>query len=244
MRWMTHGNQRRAAAQESAGRYERPGHLSRRAAALVGAFLLAGLLVPVQGAAQAEPVRLLAFGDSLVAGYGLPEAEGFVTRLTEALAARGHEVEIINGGVSGDSTAGGRSRLDWALADAPDAVILELGANDALRGIPPQVTRDNLTWMLDRLAREEVPVLFAGMLAPPNMGPQYGEAFNGIFPDLATRYDVVFYPFFLDGVAAEAALNQADGMHPNADGVDVIVERILPYVETLLERAEAQRSAT
>ncbi len=193
-----------------------------------------GLAILDGGAVAAEPVRLLAFGDSLTAGYGLPEADGFVARLEAALAARGHAVEVINGGVSGDTTAGGRDRLEWALGDDPDAVILALGANDGLRGLDPAVTRDNLASMLATLAARDLPVLLVGMLAPPNLGPDYGARFDAVYPALAEEWGVPLYPFFLEGVATDPALNQADGIHPNAAGVEVIVEAMLPAVEALL----------
>lgn len=195
---------------------------------------------PGQGRAVAEPVRILAFGDSLTAGYNLAPGEGFVPQLQKALDEAGLDARVLDGGVSGDTTAGGLARLDWALADNPDAVILELGANDALRAIDPAATRANLAALLERLKSAGKPVLLAGMLAPPNLGPEYGEAFNRIYPELAEAYDTLFYPFFLDGVAADPALNQGDGMHPTAAGVALIVERILPDVRALIERARAQ----
>jgi acyl-CoA thioesterase-1 len=187
--------------------------------------------------AQAATVKLLVLGDSLAAGFGLPGSQGFVPRLEAALRERGHDVRVLNAGVSGDTSAGGLARLDWALAEAPDAVLLELGANDGLRGLPPARMRANLAAILDRLAARGLPVLLAGMLAPPNHGADYAREFAGAFESLAReRPDVVFYRFFLDGVAAEAVLNQQDGIHPNAKGVEEVVRRILPAVETLLER--------
>ena len=190
-------------------------------------------------AEPAEPIRLLAFGTSLTAGYGLAPEDGFTGRLEAALRADGHAVEVINAGVSGDTTAGGRARLDWALADRPDAVIVELGSNDGLRGIDPAVTRDNLDAILALLTARGLPVLFTGMYAPPNMGDAYASEFNDIFTELAAEYDVLFFPFFLKDVATVAALNQPDGIHPNADGVAVIVENILPDVRRLLAAVEA-----
>jgi acyl-CoA thioesterase-1 len=188
-----------------------------------------------QGAAP--PLRLLALGDSLTAGYGLPAGQGFVPRLEAALRARGRAVQVLDGGVSGDTTAGGLARLDWALADRPDAAIVELGGNDGLRGLEPRQTGANLAGILDRLAARGVPVLLAGMLAPPNLGADYGREFAEAFHRLAReRPGVVFYPFFLEGVAAEPALNQPDRIHPNARGVEEIVRRILPAVEALLDR--------
>ena len=197
---------------------------------LAGALFLAGL-----GAAAAQPVRLLALGDSLTAGYGLAPAEGFTARLEAALGARGREVKVINAGVSGDTTAGGLARIDWALGDRPDAALVALGANDALRGLDPAEAERNLDAILARLAKAGVPTLLVGMMAPPNLGRDYGAAFDGIYARLAERHGVPLYPFFLDGVAADAALNQPDGIHPNARGVAVMVERILPAVERLLD---------
>ncbi|MGF1628885.1 MAG: arylesterase [Kiloniellaceae bacterium] len=185
--------------------------------------------------AGAEPVRLMAFGDSLTHGYGLPAGETFPEQLEAALRADGLEVTVINAGNSGDTTAGGRARLDWALADDPDAVILELGANDGLRGLDPAATYDNLDAILTRLEEADMPVLIAGMLAPPNLGREYADAFNAVYPRLAKKYGAPFYPFFLDGVAMDKALNQADGIHPNAEGVAEIVQRIKPHVVRLLD---------
>lgn len=220
-------------------RYGAPGaavNVCRVGLALIGILCFAPL-------ASASPVRILAFGDSLVAGYGLAEEEAFPARLQAALAAAGVEAEVINGGVSGDTTAGGLARLDWSLADRPDVVLLELGGNDGLRGIDPGDTEANLDAMLRKLAAREIPVLFVGMLAPPNLGPEFGEEFNALFPRLAARHKVAFYPFFLDGVARDPALNQADGLHPNAAGVEVIVERILPAVLKVIGQARAAAAA-
>ncbi len=203
---------------------------------------LVSLAVLAPPAAAEQPVRLLAFGDSLIHGYGLHQGDTFPEQLEAALRARGHAVEVINGGNSGDTTAAGRARLDWALADRPDVVLVELGGNDMLRGIDPVETRRNLDHILGRLKAEGLPVLFAGMRAPTNMGPAYIEAFDSIFPDLAEKYGVAFYPFFLDGVALERDLNLPDGLHPNAAGVAVIVERILPAVETLIRPLLAARN--
>ncbi|MCB4823433.1 arylesterase [Roseicella aerolata] len=189
-----------------------------------------------QGTSTA-PVRLLALGDSLTAGYGLPQDQGFVPQLQRALAARGREVRVINAGVSGDTTAGGLARLDWALADNPQAAIVALGGNDGLRGLPPAQSRASLAGILDRLAARGIPTLLAGMLAPPNLGADYGREFAAVFEDLArARPGVVFLPFFLEGVAGDAALNQPDGIHPNEKGVAEMVRRILPAVEALLEQ--------
>ena len=180
-------------------------------------------------------VTVLAFGDSLTAGLGVAADQTFPVRLEVALRARGVDARVVNAGVSGDTTSGGLARLDWSLVGNLDLVILELGANDALRGIAPAVTEANLDRMLAQLAASKVRVLLAGMLAPPNLGTEYGAAFNGIFPRLAQKYSVPLYPFFLDGVAAQAPLLQNDGMHPNPRGVDVIVTGILPYVLRVLE---------
>lgn len=213
-----------------------------RAGAVAGLLMAAFFLAPASARA-AEPVRILAFGDSLTAGYGLPADQGFVARLQQALDDEGLAAQVIDGGVSGDTTAGGLARLDWSLADQPDAVILELGANDGLRGLDPAATRENLDAMLGRLAAAGKPVLLAGMLAPPNLGPEYGAEFNRIYPELAASHGVLFYPFFLDGVAAEPALNQGDGIHPNEAGVRVIIERMLPEVRRLIEQTRSQAAA-
>jgi acyl-CoA thioesterase-1 len=209
----------------------------RRAAlgpALAG--ILAGIGVFRPGRA-APPVRLLALGDSLTAGYGLPQGQGFVPRLQAELAARGRAVQVIDAGVSGDTTAGGLARLDWALADNPQAAIVALGGNDGLRALPPAQSRASLAAILDRLKARGIPVLLAGMLAPPNLGADYGREFAAVFTDLARqRPELVFYPFFLEGVAGDPALNQPDGIHPNERGVAEILRRMLPAVEALLQR--------
>lgn len=179
-------------------------------------------------------IRILAFGDSLISGYGLPEPDGFPAQLERALATKGVAARVLNGGVAGDTSAGGLARLDWTLADRPDLVILEFGANDGLRGLDPAATRANLAAMLARLARDRIPVLLAGMKAPRNLGPDYVAAFDPIYQDLADEYGVALVPFFLDGIAGDPALNQADGIHPNAAGVAKIVERFLPDVMALL----------
>lgn len=187
-------------------------------------------------AADGKPLTILAFGDSLVAGFGLGTRDGFTARLEAALKAKGVNARVANAGLSGDTSAGGLARLDWALEPKPDFAIVELGANDGLRGLDPAQTRANLDAILTKLKAKGVPVLFAGMYAPPNMGPDYGKAFNALYPELARKHGVAFYPFFLDGVAADPSLNQPDGIHPNAKGVDVIVERIFPYVIKLIGR--------
>lgn len=206
-----------------------------------GGLLLGLMLLVTDGTAAAAPARLMAYGDSLTHGYGLPAGETFPEQLEAALRDAGLDVTVINAGNSGETSAGGRARLDWALADAPDAVILELGANDGLRGLDPAATYDNLDAMLARLTSEGLPVLLAGMLAPPNLGREYGEDFNAVYPRLAEKHGVPLYPFFLDGVALVPELNQADGIHPNAAGVAVIVERIAPHVIRLLENADIAR---
>jgi acyl-CoA thioesterase-1 len=188
-------------------------------------------------AATAGRTNLVVLGDSLTAGFGLPADQAFPVQLQKALAAKGLAVNVINAGVSGDTSSGGLARLDWSVSDETDAVIVELGANDALRGISPAVTEKALDAILSRLGARGIPVLLCGMLAPPNMGAEYANAFNAIYPTLAERHKVDLYPFFLDGVAAERSLNQADGLHPTAEGVAKIVARILPQVEDLVRRA-------
>jgi len=191
------------------------------------------------GIARAEPVKLVGFGDSLMAGYQLPAADAFPVKLEAALRAKGHEVEVANAGVSGDTTSSGVARLDWSIPDGTQGVILELGANDALRGIAPEETEKNLDAMLTRLKERGIAVLLAGMLAPPNMGPDYAERFNGIYGRLSEKHGVPLYPFFLDGVVTKANLQIEDGMHPNPAGVDVMVQSILPTVETFLTSIKA-----
>lgn len=191
-------------------------------------------MLPAAAAEQGE-TRLLVLGDSLTSGWGLATRDAFPARLQEALREAGRgDVRVIASGVAGDTSAGGRARLAWSLADRPHAAIVELGANDGLRGIDPESTYANLDAILAELARRGVRVLLAGMYAPPNLGREYGAAFDAMYPRLAKKHGVPLYPFFLDGVAVEPALNQADGIHPNADGVAVIVARILPYVMRVL----------
>ncbi len=216
--------------------------------ALAALLCLAGLLSAVLPAA-AEPLRLMAFGDSLVHGYGLPAGKTFPAQLEAALRAEGHDVEVLNAGNSGDTTASGRARLDWALGDEPDAVMVALGANDGLRGIDPRETYENLDAILRELKARGLPVLLVGMLAPRNLGPEYVAEFDAVYPRLAAEHQVPLYPFFLKDVAMDPELNQADGIHPNAAGVAVMVENILPHVEALIERAQsasggAARAAT
>lgn len=190
---------------------------------------------------EAEPRGpvIVALGDSLTAGFGLPQNESFPVQLEAALKARGQNVTVVNAGVSGDTAAVALKRLDWALPEDASAVIVELGGNDALQGLPPEGTKQALAAIIERLQAKDLPVLLAGMEAPRNMGKEYTDAFSAIFPDLADRYDVALYPFFLDGVALDGGLMQADGIHPNAKGVARIVESILPQVEALLAQAEA-----
>lgn len=194
--------------------------------------LIVMLLSPLPAAAQT--LTVLAFGDSLTAGYGVGPGEAFPEQLEKRLTAMGLAVTVRNAGVSGDTTAGGRARLAWTLQGRIDLVILELGANDGLRGIDPEETRRNLDAILGELKQRGIPVLLSGMLAPPNMGRTYGDRFNAIFPALAQKYGVAFDPFFLEGVAAQPALNQADGIHPNAEGVARIVDRLAPQVAEAL----------
>jgi acyl-CoA thioesterase I len=193
-------------------------------------------------AGPAKSVKMVVLGDSLSAGLGLLASAAFPARLQKALEAKGIKIDMINAGVSGDTTSGGRDRLDWSVPEGTEAVILELGANDALRGTDPDVTRAALTDILTRLKARKIAVLLCGMLAPPNYGSEYAARFNAIYPELSKSFGVPLYPFFLEGVAAEAKLNQPDGLHPTAEGVDVIVKNILPSVEALLGALSAQRS--
>jgi acyl-CoA thioesterase-1 len=197
--------------------------------------------VPSVPAADAA-VRIVALGDSLTAGFGLPREAAFPARLEAALKARGLAVEVANAGVSGDTASGGLGRLDWSVPQGTQGVIVELGANDALRGIDPAVTRSALDTILRRLGERHIAVLLSGMRAPPNMGADYVRAFDAIFPALAAAHDVVFDPFFLDGVAADRTLNQPDGLHPTARGIEAIVARILPKAEELVARVKAKRA--
>jgi acyl-CoA thioesterase I len=189
--------------------------------------------------ARAGTVRLLVLGDSLTAGFGLARADGFQAQLGAALRAAGHEVTIEDGAVSRDTTAVGRARLDWVLAGGADAAIVELGANDGLRGLAPARTEADLTAILEALAARGVPVLLSGMLAPPNLGKDYGRAFQAVFERLGARAGVIYDPFFLAGVAGDPGLNQPDGIHPNPEGVRRIVARLLPMVERLLAAVRA-----
>ncbi|MET3971192.1 MULTISPECIES: arylesterase [Bradyrhizobium] len=207
------------------------------------AVLMIALMTVVDPAwAEAtKPVKLVVLGDSLSAGLGLPAQDAFPTKLQKALQAKGIAVDMTNAGVSGDTSSGGRDRLDWSVPDGTDGVIVELGANDALRGIDPDLTRTALTDIVQRLKTRKIAVMLCGMLAPPNYGAEYAARFNSIYPDLAKKFDVPLYPFFLDGVAADAKLNQADGIHPTAAGVDIIVNNIMPTVEAFLRNISEQR---
>ncbi|MEP2945518.1 MAG: arylesterase [Lentilitoribacter sp.] len=203
--------------------------LSTAFASFFAAFLI--LICTSVTFATAKPLEVVAFGDSLMAGYQLDRQDAFPNRLAEALNENGLEINMTNAAVSGDTTSGGLARLDWSIPDGTDVVILELGANDALRGLPAETTRENLDKMIARLREREITVFLMGMLAPPNMGTAYEEAFNTIYPELADKYEVEYYPFFLDGVAGIPDLNLSDGIHPNPAGIAVMVEKILPVAE-------------
>jgi acyl-CoA thioesterase-1 len=197
---------------------------------------------PTPASGETKPIKLVVLGDSLSAGLGLSASSAFPARLQKSLELKGIEVDIINAGVSGDTSSGGRDRLDWSVPEGTEALILELGANDALRGTDPKITRSALTDILTRLKARKIAVLLCGMLAPPNYGSDYSARFNAIYPELAKSFGVPLYPFFLEGVASDARLNQADGVHPTAEGVDVIVKNILPTVEAFLGTISGQRS--
>jgi len=210
---------------------------------LMIALMTAPAAVAQASALQAtRSVKMVVLGDSLSAGLGLPASDAFPQRLQKVLQNKGIEADVTNAGVSGDTSSGGRDRLDWSVPDGTDAVILELGANDALRGLDPKVTRAALSDILTRLKARKIAVLLCGMLAPPNYGSDYASRFDAIYPDLSKSFGVPLYPFFLDGVAGNARLNQADGIHPTAEGVDLIVKNILPTVEALLGTISGQRS--
>ncbi len=206
--------------------------------ALSCAATVSALTIFSAGAEEA-PLRILALGDSLTQGYGLPKGAEFPAKLEEALRAEGLDIDVINAGVSGDTSAGGLARLDWSLADNPDAAIVELGGNDALRGLSPAEMEDNLDAILTRLGEEGIPVLLAGILSPRNMGEGYAAEFDAVYPRVASRHGALLYPFFLDGVALDPALMQPDGTHANEAGVEEIVRRMLPLVRELVARAEA-----
>jgi acyl-CoA thioesterase-1 len=212
----------------------------------VQAFVTAAALM-IAGAApamaQERPVKIVALGDSLTAGAGLAAGDAFPAKLERALRAKGLAATVSNAGVSGDTAANGLARLDWSVPSGTEAVIVALGANDMLRGIDPQVTRQALDAIVRRLSERKLAVLIAGMKAAPNLGPDYGGQFEATYADLARKYDALLYPFFLEGVAAVPALNQRDGLHPTAAGVDVMVRGILPKVEELIARAKARRGS-
>jgi acyl-CoA thioesterase-1 len=210
------------------------GGLYRGTARWRKAWCAIAIMLTVTTTARASPPRLLILGDSLTAGYGLPHNDGFQVRLQQALKANGHDVTVIDGAVSGDTSAGGRARLDWALGDGADAAIVELGANDGLRGLDPGDMQANLTAILDELAAKHIPVLLTGMYAPPNLGPDYQKAFRAVFDTIGKRPGVLYDPFFLQDVAMQPDLIQADNLHPNAEGVKREVARLLPMVEQLL----------
>jgi len=210
---------------------------------LIVALMTAGpAFAQTPAAAPDRPVKMVVLGDSLSAGLGLSATAAFPVRLQKALNDKWIKVDMINAGVSGDTSSGGRDRLDWSIPEGTEAVILELGANDALRGIDPAVTRAALTEILTRLKARKIAVLLCGMLAPPNYGSEYAARFNAIYPELSKSFGVPLYPFFLEGVAADAKLNQADGLHPTAEGIDIIVKNILPIVEAFLGTISGQRS--
>lgn len=190
--------------------------------------------------AAAEPLQLVGLGDSLMAGYQLPQEDALPAQLQRQLVAKGHEVVIANAGVSGDTTSGGLSRVDWSVPEGTDGVILELGANDALRGIAPEQTEKNLDQIITRLKDRKIPILLVGMLAPPNMGDDYGKRFNAIYPRLAEKYDLPLYPFVLDGVITDRSLLLEDGMHPNTKGLEIMAERMLPLAESWVEGIKGQ----
>ncbi len=202
--------------------------------------MIGGIVAAAPASAAEKPPTIVALGDSLTAGLGLASQDAFPSRLQQALAAKGIASSIVNAGVSGDTASGGLARLDWSVPDGTDGVILELGANDALRGLDPGAARAALDAILRRLTTRGIPVLLCGMLSPPNLGSDYARAYNAMFPELARAYGAVFYPFFLDGVATRRNLLQPDGLHPTAAGVDVIVANILPKVQELIARIRAK----
>lgn len=224
--------------------YGTSGSLVERLLVLVKHMLVCGLLLIAAEPALAQssapptaataPIKMVVLGDSLSAGLGLSGSDAFPAKLQKVLQTKGIAVDMTNAGVSGDTASGGRDRLDWSVPEGTQAVIVELGANDALRGTDPSVTRKALTDIVSKLKSRGIAVMLCGMLAPPNYGADFAARFNSIYPDLAKSFDVPLYPFFLDGVAANQKLNQADGIHPTAEGVDIIVNNILPSVEALL----------
>ena len=217
----------------------RPGPVSYgRWPALVQALVLAALLTFVSASdASARALKLVVLGDSLTAGLGVPPGKAFPDQLQAALRAKGHDVDVVNAGVSGDTAEDGLTRYGWSVPPEADALIVELGANDMLRGFPPDMTRHALAAILDKAKAAKMPTLLAGMKAAPNLGPEYGRAFEAIYPELAKSYGAILYPFFLEGVADNPKLSQPDGLHPTVAGVAVIVERILPAADELLGKA-------
>jgi acyl-CoA thioesterase I len=213
--------------------------------AVSGAALSAFLGLFLVGITQAAdtPIKIVALGDSLTAGYNLPASAAFPVKLERALRAKGHMVEVVNAGVSGDTASGGLARLDWSVPDGTAAVIVELGANDMLRGIDPKITQRAIEEIVRRLTERRIPVLIAGMRAIPNLGINFANGFEPIYPEIASKYDALLYPFFLDGIAGDAKLNQRDGIHPTAAGIDAIVAGILPKAEELVARARRQRGS-
>jgi len=209
-------------------------------------FLILAIAQMISGAIAAEsgaPIRILAFGDSLSAGYGLADVtDAFPAQLEKALKAKGHNVVLVPSAISGETTSGARSRLEWSLAEKPDAVIVEFGGNDALRAIDPKITADNMDFIVRRLQKDGTPVLVAGMLAPPNLGRDYSDRFNAIFTKVAKDTNALLYPFFLEGAITVNGLMQGDQIHPNPAGVKEIVKRMLPTVEKLVKQAEARRA--
>jgi acyl-CoA thioesterase-1 len=218
---------------------------ARRRIAVTFACLVAAAMNLAMSPAHAQdkPFKIVALGDSLTAGYGLAAGDAFPAKLAAALKAKGIATNIVNAGVSGDTASGGLERLDWAVPEDTDAVIVELGANDALRGLDPKVTRKAIDTIVKKLADRKIPVLLCGMLAPPNLGNDYGKKFNSIYTDVSKQYDALLYPFFLEGIVGDSALNQRDGLHPTAKGVDVIVQKILPSIEQLIARARAKHNS-
>ena len=220
--------------------------MARQMGRSLGLLKVALALAITQGASVAtanDVCRIAVLGDSLTTAYGLAVEEGFPAQLERRLRTEGYHCAVLDAGVGGDTTAGGLARLDWALADQPSHVIVELGGNDGLRALPPEQMEQNLDAIVSRLRADDVAVLLAGMRAPPNLGRTYGEAFEAVFPRVAERHDVPLYPFFLDGVAGAPELNQGDGIHPTAEGIAVMVERILPTVTAWLERSEEVKAA-
>jgi len=225
--------------------YGKPGGAVQRfgLAIVALAWLAVGVATLTAGQAADPPIRIVVLGDSLTAGFGLAVQDALPAKLERALKAKGHDVSIQNAGVSGDTAAGGLARLDWSVPDGTDAVILELGANDALRGAGPQQTRAALDAIIRRLKERRIGVLLAGMLAPRNLGEDYVKAFDPIYPELAAAHRLILYPFIAEGIAGDRALNQADGIHPTAAGVDVIVARMLPKAEELIARVKAAKGS-